>query len=801
MYPKVMPTFIVVAALIGCVSAQLPTFLVQNSGGVYGLSLGSWQQPQPVIAQVVFHNRTIQELSSAYTSWTASTQTASATITTPSGTQLMFQDTFSSTSNGFQVSRTVSVQAASTHEYAFSTIFTMQAGKASGISDQEFFMPGVWYRNGINVPTPWFGTDPNVKNVFVREDRTAYPLIMARDPSTSSWSALLHLNPNGTTIMDDNSFLTPIVNANLQYGSIGVVNTGTLQLAFAYPGSEGDTTRCGGATKASTWAYRNHPLTVGFSHSYQVAFIQGSQNSFAEAVQASWRYAFNAANPKPPTADRTAIFIETMGLVGEYVQQYNGIPSVPFTINITSGAVLDASSQFGFTGKAPFIAAVMIAANMGKTTVQLQQPNSTWSNNAIAIIDTWVNNSMTKYGVPKTWYNTGTGTISWRGANAYMGHIRVLSDGLKGVLTAWKLIQKPYWLSYCQTAGDFFVSNQAADGSFAGAWFWTNGSEAAQYQNTTYFVIPFLLDLYNATGNVSYQQCALKAGEYSYQNVHSQYLYAGGAADNPNVRDKESGVMAFNAFLALYEATQDNKWLTAAIQAGTYCESFVYIWAVPQFTGAGYMPLPSPRTVMGSSFVATGRSAADNYMAACVHLYKRLYDYTCDTHFLQFSQFLADATAQLMNWDGQLGYARRGLMPEAISIVDRGDMAKAGGTDAWLAWLTACVLEPYMPMKNVSSSCTTTTASPSSTALSSSTNAGGASTIVSGTSTATSGVASTKAPGASSSTSVSTSTAAPIAGSSTSGTTASKATSDTRVPDIAFVLLLLVARLFAGLLA
>jgi hypothetical protein len=690
---------------ITTLAEQLPSFLIKTSKG-YELSSGSWQQPLPIYAEIIDNNGNSKELQSAYTSWSDSNQTATATVTSDAGTQLFFQDAFTPDQNGFKVSRTVTIQAKGTGEYAFDTMFTMQASKSSGISDYEFFMPGVWYRNAQNVPTPWFGTDPSAQYVLVRDDRTTYPLIMARNPVTSSWAALVHLNPDGSTVLNDNSRCTRIVNASLQCGSIGVVNTGKLQLAFNFPGSEGDTTRCGGATQQNKWANRNHPVTKGFSHSYQVAFIQGNQNSFAQAVQTSWRYAYDSANPNPPKADRTAVFQQSMALLNEYVGKYNGIPSVPFSIDLPSGEVTDASSQFGFTGKAPLAAAFMIAANLCKTTVQLQKTNSSWLNNAVDIIDTWVNKSMTSYGVPKTWYNTGSGSIGWRVASAYMGHIRVISDGMKGVITAWKFMQKPSWLDYCRKSGDFFVRNQAADGSFSGAWSYVDGTALADYQNTTYFVIPFLLDLYAATGNESYKQCALKAGDYSFKNVHSQYMYAGGAADNPNVRDKESGVLAFNAFLALYEAVKDSKWLTAAIQAGTYCETYVYIWAVPQFTGDGYLPLPSPRTVLGTSLVATGRSAADNYMAAGVDLYKRLYSYTNDNHFLQFSQFLADATAQLINWDGQLGYARRGLLPEAISIVDRGNVNKAGGTDTWLPWLTVCILEPYLAVDASSSSST-----------------------------------------------------------------------------------------------
>ncbi len=108
-------------------------------------------------------------------------------------------------------------------------------------------------------------------------------------------------------------------------------------------------------------------------------------------------------------------------------------------------------------------------------------------------------------------------------------------------------------------------------------WFW-NGTVAADFRNVGHHAVPFLLDLANATGNATYATAAVRLGLFALQlqmgvgnvgrsnssltppprvgNASSWYRYgfAGGACDNPNVLDKEAGVLALEAFLALHRA-------------------------------------------------------------------------------------------------------------------------------------------------------------------------------------------------------------------------------------------------------
>ena len=74
-------------------------------------------------------------------------------------------------------------------------------------------------------------------------------------------------------------------------GRVGVASEPRLALAFPYPRSEGDRTGIGG--RAQAWSLRSHPLRVGFEQRYGLRVTLGTSKGFADAVQATWRRAFD----------------------------------------------------------------------------------------------------------------------------------------------------------------------------------------------------------------------------------------------------------------------------------------------------------------------------------------------------------------------------------------------------------------------------------------------------------------------------------------------------------------------------
>lgn len=134
--------------------------------------------------------------------------------------------------------------------------------------------------------------------------------------------------------------------------------------------------------------------------------------------------------------------------------------------------------------------------------------------------------------------------------------------------------EKPSWLEFCRKAGDWVVNIQNEDGGFYRAYN-TDGSMRMDSKANTPSIIRFLVQLYLVTGDERYKAAALKAGEWSYENVYLNMEYRGGTCDNADIQDKESGIYALFEFLALYDLTNEHKWLEAAVGAADYDEHYL----------------------------------------------------------------------------------------------------------------------------------------------------------------------------------------------------------------------------------
>ena len=73
----------------------------------------------------------------------------------------------------------------------------------------------------------------------------------------------------------------------------------------------------------------------------------------------------------------------------------------------------------------------------------------------------------------------------------------------------------------------------------------------ANFTNVADHPIPFLVALSAATGDPRYGEAAARAGAFAAERMGASFHYIGGACDNPNVLDKEAGVLAMQAFLSL----------------------------------------------------------------------------------------------------------------------------------------------------------------------------------------------------------------------------------------------------------
>jgi hypothetical protein len=159
--------------------------------------------------------------------------------------------------------------------------------------------------------------------------------------------------------------------------------------------------------------------------------------------------------------------------------------------------------------------------------------------------------------------------------------------------------------------------------------------------------------------------------------------------DHPNVVDKEAGMLSLEAFLALFEATKDQKWLDRAQVAANYAETYMWIWNVPMAADAidGELHWKKGVPTYGLQGIsASGGGGVDEYMDWSTPAFAKLYKYTNDAHYLDVARILLNDTKAMLALPGRTyDLAGPGWQQENFSL---GNRRGFGGHRAWLPWVS-----------------------------------------------------------------------------------------------------------------
>ncbi|MDR1682075.1 MAG: AGE family epimerase/isomerase, partial [Candidatus Symbiothrix sp.] len=625
-----------------------------------------------------------------------------ATLTSSRGTVFNISDTYWAKGAGvFELQRNLEIATAASDDSYFNSLFGFEINaNANSLTDNEYFIPSTMYKSnftaGGNLPFDLPGVDDVYH--FYREDRVCLPLVMVRKSSGLTIAITHKDSKNETVVSDANGIYT---NANYQYGAMGVKHEeSAIYGMFIYPGNEFETQKGKG--------FRYHPVQTGIRHAYHLDIVFSNTNNYADALRQSWNRAFALYNPMIYNVNLTTAYnglIETLktyfvpstelggirdapGFPWEVYLPGNSYNKEPFTIGPIDYAM-------GFVGMQISTAYYLVREGIEKNASKTREKGE-------AILNFWANNCLTSLGFPRTHYDPGLNgaTGSWRTSE---NDLRNCTGGMEGLIAAYcfakrKGMEHANWIDACIRFGNWLVTNQNADGSYYFSYNYSvsGGKHTPRNQNKylTICAIRYLVELYIATGVESYKTAALKAGNFCYSRNHQQYLYVACVVDNPQTIDSESGLMAMNGFLALYDLTKDRKWLVAAEQAGTYTETWVYMNEVPveKDRTTDNPCFPKSRSVVGQHLISIRPAAADLGFAWCSFAYYRLYMETADSHWLHVARIAAHNTKQSMNWDGTLYLNQpRGLQLEAFSVMIP---RRVGGICTTLNWNYAAHLDP-----------------------------------------------------------------------------------------------------------
>lgn len=660
---------------------------------------------QPLSLQLLDSDGTTRWLESAYASVERQGESlrCTGTIKTSARSQFEFTDTYScgTISNTILLSRTVAVRAVATNDTGFLTRFCLSGVQPVELRRQEIFIPGVWYRDHRHVPKHALAADPEDEFYLIREDRLPLPMVMMRDSRNGATLTLIHAAPDGSTSAADRG-LGPVVDEHIQTASLGVFGQSNATLAIYYPCAEGERSYFAGRDRQRNsngelpkqWAERFHPVQLGVRHAYKVLLDVTTEPDFPSAMRHAWRTAYQTDYPAAQIAkvNLQTIYDASIQLIAGVCVITNGVAGIPFRLKMPSGELMSSSDinfQMGFVGQQIPLSYHLLRQGLLKNDQDARRKGE-------AIMDFWSANSLTPEGLPRIWYDTKP-SPHWRHHNTFL---RIACDGMIGAVDAWDVMKahgfdRPQWLKFCQGFGDWLVKHQNAEGSWCREYDWS-GTPVNDSPLNTVDAIPFLAKLYAATGQREYRDVALRAGDWSYRQVHEDFVYVGGTADNPNVMDKEAGYLALVAFLALHDLECEQRWLDAARQAADFTETWAYSWniPIPDDTRPAAYPKGCPTTAF--SLIAAGHSSADLFLAGGAFYYYRLSHATGDAHYAAMAtQFLYD-TKLAVDLNGSLGYGKPGLCTEALTLAP----PRGRGVDAWLPWLTYNMIEPLARLQD-----------------------------------------------------------------------------------------------------
>ena len=726
---------------------------VRSASGEWGIEISGGTAPtmsqlKPAQIEVYRGDENVSDLAAAYQAVRkqADAVVASATVTGDSGAAFAFEDVWRIDGASLFLSRNVKVTGTETNAGFFSAVRLASAPSVKW-DDATYFVPGLFYGEERGGPVS-LGS----RRYAIREDSMSVPMTAAQFHD-GNWVAVLDPSPRGDTTWEETTApaTTPIIDARIQFGAVGAkeLSGGGVELGFWLPGTITQTGggfggRGGNATPITRRRY--HPVKTGFAQTYEVQFHFGKNETFRDMQRESWRWAWRTLNPKVKTVDVELMREALLDHLADRVLTYDGRAGIPFVIDSVSGkpgsfrpATRRGGQAPGFTNAAaapvsgrggPSPQAIQELADWAKTlgidfdplaaelnlwpkivlgfcgkNVEVAQqlimeaerdPNSERGQRmrklGLQIIDSILRIVTISPAPAAEGFDIRTGQPS--GAQGGTGFsLRSLGEDTRTMVDLIRFErahgrEHPDWSKWVKDYCDWLLTVQRANGSFPGNFQGGSGQPTGNSSGaTSYGAIPILIRMAEETGDKKYLDAAIRAGDFLWTNFSSKDLYLGAIGGEGS--DKESGMLSLEAYLALYENTKDAKWLDHAQSAGSYAESWIWIWNVPMPIGANYSDLgwkPGVPTIGANGISARDNDTVDQYLSWAVPSFARLYKYTNDEHYLDVARVLLHGTKAMLALPGrEYDLKGPGWQQEHWHM---GSVRGVGAHRTWLPWIS-----------------------------------------------------------------------------------------------------------------
>ena len=679
---------------------------VRGATGEWGVEIAGpaaplIQQSKPARIEVFRDKEDIRQLAAGYRTVQKSSAGIDAQAEITYGKKVIFhvQDHWSLSGAVVSLSRKVEVKGNAPGGFNSSVVFTVDP--SVGWTNVNCLAPGALYGDPTydGDRSPGGTLNYAARRFLMREDILPAPLF-ALSFNNGSSVAVLDPAPRGDSTVEETKLVKDVMtDARFQFGALGAwqADNGPIEFGFRFPSTTSIYTFGTNAPVKSRWIRRYHPIKQGVAHSYEVNFRFGQNESFRDVTRNSWRWAWKTLNPAV-----TYIDVEQMRrvLIDHLEAQANtidGRTAIPFVISTMPTNQVQwnyTMVAMGFVGKDIECADQLLREGDRDKTERGQKMRQT----GLAIISSLIK-ALPTVPLQGTGFDLSTGK-PWTGDHQewVAPWLRNATEDMRVLMRAYRREralgrEHPEWFNWVKQYVDWLILQQRADGSFPRRWVAGSNEVAEPTGTTSYCPVPLLVIMSEETGDPKYQQSAIRAAEYIWTNFGSRGLFIGGTSDNPNITDKEAGMLSMEAFLSLYDSTQESKWLERAKAAADYAESWIWIWNLPMPLDADDAHLHWKKgvpTIGIQGITARGPGGADEYLDWAVPSYAKLYNLTKDPHYLDVARVLLHDTKSMVALPGRQ-YDMRGIgwQQEGWSMGPGRNGRGVGGHRFWLPWISA----------------------------------------------------------------------------------------------------------------
>ena len=514
--------------------------------------------------------------------------TCRSVFVTGNGSEISFTDTYTVCDGALKISRRATVLKCSSDDLGFQTKISFYQAVSEELRDFEYFSPGQWYLDNRYAADFAPGKNMDLQYFWKKETYSGLPMFAMRHKTTgetvsmSRWAADASLPSTDRTATENYAYVDP----RMTVGSFGVSKARPEALTYTYyghmmatplpdavcdgvsidyiyPAVNGQQPSRGiGPVRTEqpltniTWV---HPMREGFSQQYAVAVTFSRYDDFGAMLRGTWREVYPRLKDRLFDVDNALLFDNMMRFLRNVTRQFGEAWGTPFVAQLPDFDPNSFSAEIGFVGQQAGIGYQLL--RWGRIHEDAEAIGK-----GLGILEYWTKHTMTDAGFPRLWVH-----LSTHQSEPQPVWVRQIGDGMEAILDAYVFekrrgIPHEEWLEYCVRTANWLADRQNEDGSFYRSYR-DDGTCCMDSKASTQCVVRFLVQLYLVTGNNGYLQTALKAGEWAYEHQYRLFEYRGGPCDTSDIMDKESGIYAMFAFIALYDVTGDSRWLEAACGA------------------------------------------------------------------------------------------------------------------------------------------------------------------------------------------------------------------------------------------